>query len=70
MQVNNLSEFSKKAKYLRSKKGLTTRELSKYLSISCGQISKIENGIHEPRIKTIRAYKKYFNVPYDYLCDE
>jgi transcriptional regulator with XRE-family HTH domain len=65
-----MSAFAKKIRRLRENKGLTTRMLAEELGLSCGQISKYENDIHEPTLTVLNKYKQYFNVSLDYLCNE
>jgi transcriptional regulator with XRE-family HTH domain len=65
-----MSTFSKKIRNLREKKNLTTRMLAEEIKISCGQISKYENDIHEPTLSVLNKYKEYFGVSLDYLCDD
>jgi len=65
-----LSVFGNKIRKLRESKGLTTRMLAEEIGMSCGQISKYENDIHEPTLAVLNKYKKYFGVSLDYLCDD
>lgn len=65
-----MSVFGNKIRKLRESKGLTTRMLAEEIGMSCGQISKYENDIHEPTLAVLNKYKKYFGVSLDYLCDD
>lgn len=65
-----MSVFGDKIRRLREKKGMSTRMLAEELGISCGQVSKYENGIHEPTLNVLSKYKKIFGVTLDYLCDD
>lgn len=49
---------------------MTTRMLAEKLGVSCGQVSKYENGIHEPTLSILNKYKEIFGVSLDYLCDD
>lgn len=49
---------------------MSTRMLAEKLGMSCGQISKYENEIHEPTLKILNKYKEIFGVSLDYLCDD
>lgn len=66
-----MSVFSNKIRKLRESRNLSTRMLAQELKIvSCGQISKYENDVHEPTLTVLKAYSKYFNVTLDYLCED
>ena len=65
-----MSVFANKIRRLRESKNLSTRMLAESLNISCSQISKYENDIHEPTLTTLKTYAKCFNVTLDYLCDD
>lgn len=60
-------------KMIRNKQGLSIRELIKIMSIdiSPNAISKIENGLMYPNIKTLIALSQALNISIDYLvCNE
>ncbi len=65
-----MSVFGAKIKRLRESRNMSTRMLAEALRVSYGQISKYENGIHEPTLSTLKAYAKFFEVTLDYLCDD
>lgn len=65
-----MSTFGKKARKLRDGKNMTTRMLAEAMGISCGQISKYENGKSDPTLNVLKLYKDYFKVSLDYLCDD
>jgi transcriptional regulator with XRE-family HTH domain len=52
---------------LREKKGMTRKEMAKYLEIDQSTYGKYELGKREPDIETIEALADYFNVSVDYL---
>ena len=49
---------------------MTTRMLAEKLGVSCGQVSKYENDINEPKLKILNKYREIFGVSLDYLCDD
>lgn len=65
-----MGTFVKKIRRLREEHGMSTRMLAEKLGVSCGQISKYENGIHEPTMSILNKYKEVFGVSLDYLCDD
>jgi transcriptional regulator with XRE-family HTH domain len=65
-----MGTFIKKIRRLREEHGMSTRMLAEKLGVSCGQISKYENGIHEPTLSILNKYKEIFGVSLDYLCDD
>ena len=65
-----MSTFGEKARKLRKSKGMTTRMLTEAIGISCGQISKYENGKSDPTLNVLKLYRDYFKVSLDYLCDD
>lgn len=60
MMVKNL-------KKLRSKKGVSQRELANAVMVSQQSINKYENHDVEPDISTLIKMADYFNVSLDYL---
>ena len=65
-----MSIFARKIRRLREDKGMSTRMLAEQIGISCGQISKYENDVHEPTLSILNKYKVIFNVSLDYLCND
>lgn len=65
-----MNVFGNKVKRMREEKGMSTRMLAELIGISCGQISKYENGIHEPTLSVLNKYKTVFGVTLDYLCND
>jgi transcriptional regulator with XRE-family HTH domain len=66
-----MSVFANKIRRLRESRNMSTRMLAGELKVvSCGQISKYENDVHEPTLTILKAYAKYFGVTLDYLCDD
>ena len=70
MLFRSMSTFGEKLRRLREEKGLTTRMVGEKFEMSHGQISKYENGIHEPTLSVLRKYAELYNVSLDYLCDD
>jgi len=68
--VNRISVFANKIRALRESRGMTTRMLAEKLGVSCGQVSKYENDINEPKLKILNKYREIFGVSLDYLCDD
>ena len=62
--------LGQKLKTLRSKKGLTQKELAEQLSVSFQTISKWENDENEPDLSTIKQLAKLFDCSTDYLLCE
>ncbi|MBE5730911.1 MAG: helix-turn-helix transcriptional regulator [Clostridiales bacterium] len=62
------NKFSEILKDLRVEKGLGQVELAKALCLSKGIISLWENGLREPRLSSLIALSKFFNVSIDYLA--
>lgn len=54
-------------KQLRKDKNMTLVELGEKLNLPKGTLSRYENGIREPKIKTWQALADYFNVSIAYL---
>lgn len=52
---------------LREQRGLSMMKLSKEIGVSDATISNYENDIREPKIKTLEALAKFFNVTPQYL---
>lgn len=65
-----MSIFAKKIRKLREDRGMSTRMLAEQIGVSCGQISKYENGVHEPTLSILNKYKEIFSVSLDYLCND
>jgi transcriptional regulator with XRE-family HTH domain len=65
-----MSVFAKKIRRLREESGMTTRILAEKMGMSCSQVSKYENDIHEPTLSVLNKYKEIFGVSLDYLCDD
>jgi transcriptional regulator with XRE-family HTH domain len=65
-----MSTFGEKIKRLRNDKGMSTRMLGEKIGVSYGQISKYENGVHEPTLNVLNKYKEIFGASLDYLCDD
>lgn len=56
-----------KLKELRESKGLSLEQLSQELHINKSTLSRIENGLREPKQSFIEDCAKYFKVSIDYL---
>ena len=48
----------------------TAKDLSKEIGIAAPKISELENGRRNASLSELKAYHKYFNVPYEYLLGE
>jgi len=53
-----MNVFGNKIKRLREGKNMSIRMLAQEIGISSGQISKYENGIHEPTLSVLNKYCK------------
>jgi len=62
-----MSNFAKRFKKMRKKKGLTQKELANKFNSDETAISKYENDHSTPDIKRIQEYADFFNVSVDYL---
>ena len=51
----------------RERRLLTQRELAEKVGMSTGQINRIENGIHRPRLSTVRKLAEVLEVTPDEL---
>lgn len=65
-----MSNFSKKLRDLRKKKGLTQQELSDRLGISRSAVSMYEREDREPDFETLEAIADFFNVDMNYLLGD
>lgn len=54
-------------KYLRSREGLTQRELANKLHIGNSTLSQYENGDRAPSVDMQRKFAQYFGVSVDFL---
>lgn len=52
---------------MREEKGISLDKLSEDLHINKSTLSRIENGLREPKKSTIEEYANYFDVSTDYL---
>ena len=59
--------FGQKLKLLRKKRGLTERQLGECLNFSNQSVSFWEYGEREPKLDTLIAIAKFFDVSVDYL---
>ena len=62
--------IGQKLKQLRSKKGLTQKDLADQLHVSFQTVSKWENDENEPDISTLRELSKLYDCSVDYLISE
>lgn len=60
-------DFSERLKILRNNKGMTQEQLGDVIEMSKGNVSKLENGIIEPSLKTLKDLANFFDVSVDYL---
>lgn len=56
-----------KLKELRERKGITLEALSADLNINKSTLSRLENGLREPKESQINQIADYFNVTTDYI---
>lgn len=56
-------------KEIRSKGGLSLREVARQLSVSPSFVSQIENGKSQPSVATLYAFAKLLGVPIDVLFE-
>lgn len=61
------SEFGKKVKQLRKRRGLKQDDLAKVLNLSRGQIANLENGRRNLSLRQIEKLCKFFNVDMTYF---
>jgi transcriptional regulator with XRE-family HTH domain len=63
--------FGEKLRILRTKHGLTLRELAKELGLPVHtHITLVENGKREPSLKFVIKIARYFKVSIDMLLDD
>lgn len=63
--------LGQKLKELRTKKGLTQKDLADQLHVSFQTISKWESDINEPDLKTLKELSKIYGCSVSYiLCDD
>ena len=61
--------FSERLKELRTEKNVGQIELAKAINVSKGIISLWENDLREPKLSSLIALAKFFDVSIDYLRD-
>lgn len=62
-------EIGARMKYCRKKWGITQKQISEYLGVKQGQISKLENGSRTLRYPAIDKLVLLFGVNYDWFVD-
>ena len=62
-----MSEYLKRLKELRTKKGNTQKEIADYLGITAAAYSLYERGSREPNMTMLNKIAKYYNVSPSYL---
>lgn len=60
--------LSQRIKSLRSKKGITQKQLAERIEVSYGSIVDYENGRREPNCRAMAALETFFGVSGAYLC--
>ena len=60
--------FSERLKELRIEKNVGQIELAKAINVSKGIISLWENDLREPKLSSLMALAKFFDVSIDYLA--
>jgi transcriptional regulator with XRE-family HTH domain len=59
--------FSSVLKILRTEKGLSQRDLAKFLNLSHSAIGLYETGDREPNFETLKKFATFFGTTTDYL---
>ena len=70
MIMNETHDISEMIKILRTKHGITQKELATYTGLSLSSIIAYENKKRQPNSKAMVALEKYFNVSGEYLRGE
>jgi transcriptional regulator with XRE-family HTH domain len=60
-------DIGEKIKQLRTKKGLTMKELGENLNVSHAHISKLESGINSPSVDLLEKLSEFFNIDVSYF---
>lgn len=60
-------EIGEKIKYLRTRKGISMRELGDNLGVSHAHISKLESGINSPSVDLLEKLSEFFNIDVSYF---
>lgn len=61
------TDFGSRLRELRTKQGITQKQIAKDFSISERQLRRYENNEFEPNIETLIRFADYFDVSLDYL---
>lgn len=61
------NKFAERIKELRQERNIGQEELAKCLNVSKGIISLWENDLREPKMTSLIALSKFFEVSIDYL---
>ena len=62
-------EFSPRLKRLRKTRGLTQQALAVKAGLSLGYLARLEVGMHDPRVSTLRKLAKALRVPVTELLE-
>lgn len=65
-----MSKFGEKLRFLRTRHGLTVRELGHAVGVSDSHISRMEKGQSLPTITLAFKIAQYFNVSLDDLAND
>ena len=65
--MEELMEFSKRLKFLRDEKNISTRELAEEIGISKTAINEYENAMSDPALTTAKKIADYFDEDIDWL---
>ena len=60
-------EIGEKIKQLRTRKGLTMKELGENLGVSHAHISKLESGNNSPSVDLLEKLSEFFNIDVSYF---
>lgn len=64
---NVYSDLGGKLKLLRTRRGITQGDLAKFLDLSKGQVSNLENGRRNLSLKQLEKICEYFKVDMSYF---
>lgn len=62
-----MNELSKKLRWLRSQKGISQKELARFLHCSPSTVSNYENAVYAPGLDILVLLADFYEVSVDYL---
>ncbi len=65
-----MQRFGEKLRTLRTRRGLSYRQLAKMLDISHSHLLRLETGEHKPSVDLILKIVRLFEVSFDQLMDD